>query len=78
MAFRCNNCRKRAGNLEMAGLVIGQLGRDLLVAWGIIPDRQRASAESIAGKLTAGLINGFGISCPRCGRVDWDHTENRG
>ncbi|NLH57839.1 MAG: hypothetical protein GX461_00285, partial [Clostridiales bacterium] len=50
MAFRCNNCRKRAGNLEMAGLVIGQLGRDLLVAWGIIPDRQRASAESIAGK----------------------------
>ncbi|HZK34999.1 MAG TPA: hypothetical protein VFD33_06790 [Bacillota bacterium] len=75
MAFKCNSCEKKAGNFEMAGMVIGQIGKGLLVAWGVAPNKRSITVNSIAGKLTTGIVNGFGITCPKCRSVDWDHTE---
>lgn len=71
MPFKCNNCGKTAGFIEMAGIVIGQIGRLLLVSRGLAPNIQKVSPISIGYKLSRGLLNGFGITCPKCGLVDW-------
>ncbi len=71
MPFKCRSCGKEAGFIEMAGIVIGQIGRLLLVSRGLAPSTQKVSPITIGYKLTRGLLNGFGITCPRCGMVDW-------
>ena len=73
MAFKCCSCKKTYDNAKIAGIVIGQIAEKKLIANGLAPaNAVNISSSMIASKLSSGIISGFGIKCPNCGKNDWD------
>lgn len=66
MALKCKNCNEEVSNAKMVGLIIGQIGREKALTNGI---SSQAKADVIAG-----VLSGLRISCPNCGKHNWDYA----
>lgn len=66
MSFRCGNCNETVNGPKMAGIVIGQISRELLEAKGLSP-----SPAALTGQLSSGILSGFRIECPKCKSTNW-------
>jgi len=52
----------------MVGIVVGQIGRDLVNRELGLPKSSNFSGR----ELTAGILSGFNIKCPKCGKSNWN------
>lgn len=66
MSYSCKSCKEKVSNSKMAGLVIGQVSREVLEAKNIT----RSSFSN--GEVMAGLLSGFRVKCPKCGKTNWE------
>ena len=64
--FNCKKCEEEVSNAKMAGLVIGQIGRETAQAKGLSP---QSKADFIAG-----LLSGAKIQCPNCSSTNWNYS----
>jgi len=68
MAFSCGNCNSTFSDSKMVGIVVGQIGRDLVNRELGLPKSSNFSGR----ELTAGILSGFNIKCPKCGKSNWN------
>lgn len=64
MEFKCKPCGEKVSGSKMIGLVIGQIGRSKADNMGV----QGFSKQD----LLAGIMSGFKVSCPNCGKCNWE------
>lgn len=64
--FNCKKCHEEVSNAKMAGLVIGQIGREKALSQGLSP---QSKADFIAG-----LLSGAKIQCPSCNSTNWNYS----
>lgn len=64
MSFECKACSREVSNSEMIGLAIGHCGRAVL-------EKKMDSSAFSKGEFSSGLLNGFRVPCPSCGKSDW-------
>lgn len=64
--FKCKSCNEEVSTSKMAGLVIGQAGKD---------KAERAGLSNFSKPdFIAGLVSGFKVRCPGCNESNWDYT----
>lgn len=64
MSFQCRACERKVSNSEMLGLAIGHCGRTVL-------EKKMGESAFSREQFTSGLLNGFKVPCPSCGKSDW-------
>ena len=70
MSFTCNKCGETLSNSKMAGVCLAQLGKEYLLAKGVVG--QVGLVKSFdRGEFSAGVLSGLGVKCPECKHTNW-------
>jgi len=64
MDFKCKACGEKVSGSKMIGLVIGKIGHDKAT-------NMRVNAFS-KQDLLSGIMTGFKVNCPNCGKCNWE------
>ncbi|MBG5884866.1 hypothetical protein I4990_18180 [Providencia alcalifaciens] len=64
MDFKCKECGEKISGSKMIGLIAGKIGKAKLEQSGV---NSFSKQDFLSGFLT-----GFKISCPKCGKCNWE------
>jgi len=69
MNFKCNNCNSSFSAAKMVGVAIGQVSKEVVTDYLGLPKNK---PQNIIGReISAGILIGLGIRCPKCGESNW-------
>ncbi|WP_041720543.1 hypothetical protein [Alkaliphilus metalliredigens] len=71
MSFTCNNCNGSVSQVKMGGLALGQVSKEVLYRQLGLPTTKNLTGNNVASELSAGIVSGFRIRCPKCGKSNW-------
>jgi len=67
MSFKCENCNNTVSDSKMLGMAVVKVGREVL--------GRKLGKKNFSGRdLTAGILTGLDVECPKCHESNWKST----